>query len=108
VQDLRSIEEKMFEIRKAFYGDQVASELDKAATFPVASRAGWLVNEMWSSTAAPTGTQREALRIAREQFRPILSDIRTLVNEDIEALEQKLEEAGAPYTPGRSVDYGGQ
>jgi photosystem II stability/assembly factor-like uncharacterized protein len=108
VQDLRAIEEKMYEIRKKFYGDRVASELDKAAAFPVASRVSWLTNEMWTSTSAPTQTQRDALRIAREKFRPLLDNIRTLVDEDVEALEQKLEEAGAPYTPGRTVEYGKQ
>ena len=44
-------------------------------------------------------------RIAREAFEPVLKKLTALVEEDLKALETKLEEAGAPYTPGRVPRY---
>ncbi len=59
---------------------------------------------MWgtrSITSAPTQTQRESLKVAAGQFGPLLAELRNLVETDIKSLEDKLEAAGAPYTPGR-------
>ena len=53
-------------------------------------------------------TMRDGVRIAAEEFKPQLAAIKKVLNEDIKRLEQKLEAAGAPYTPGRAVEYGGQ
>jgi len=44
-----------------------------------------------------------SLEIAEEEFGPILQRLKKLVNVDLEDLEQKLEDADAPYTPGRAI-----
>ncbi len=106
VADLQQIENQLYAIRKEMYGDQVAGRLDQPSPMAPAARINWLTYEMWGSTSAPTETQREALRIADAAFRPILDRIRGLMDEELTALEAKLEEAGAPYTPGRRVEYG--
>jgi photosystem II stability/assembly factor-like uncharacterized protein len=103
--DLQAIEAKLYDIRKALFGDDVAATLDKDTPFSVSSRIGWLTYEMWSSTSAPTQTHRDALRIAGEEFKPLLERIRSVKNNDIRLLEEKLEKAGAPYTPGRDVKW---
>ncbi len=103
VNDFKAIEAKLYAIRKTMYGDNIAATLDKDDPFTVASRIGWLTGEMWGSTSAPTQTQRDALRIADEEFKPLLEQIRSVRNNDLRILEEKLEKAGAPYTPGRDV-----
>ena len=55
----------------------------------------------WNVTSAPTQTQRAAYRQAGEQFAEVLDGLRTLIETDLAALDQKLEAAGAPWTPGR-------
>ncbi len=104
--ELQTIEEKIRNIRTLMYGDNLAARIDKPTKFSVADRVGWLTGEMWTSTSAPTQTQRDALRIADEEFKPLLAAIRKLMDNDIKGFERKLEAAGAPYTPGRTVDYG--
>lgn len=104
--ELQAIEDKVRQIRTTMYGDNIASRIDKPTKFSVADRVGWLTGEMWTSTSAPTQTQRDALRIADEEFKPIVSALRNLMDNDIKNFERKLEAAGAPYTPGRTVDYG--
>ena len=103
--EFNAIENELFEIRKGMYGDEVAATLDRPTMMPVSSRVAWLSGEMWGSTSAPTQTQRDALRIAGEEFRPFLDRIRKVRSTIIPALEEKMEEAGAPYTPGRDVKW---
>lgn len=105
VANLQEIDNKIYDIRKAMFGDRLASTLDQGSKMSISGRIGWLGYEMWNSTSAPTQTQRDALKIAKEGFQPQLQAIKTVQN-DLKGLEDKLEEAGAPYTPGRSVEYG--
>ncbi len=105
VKDLQAIEAKLFDIRKAMFGDQAAAALDKDVPMSVSSRVNWLTGEMWSSTSAPTQSHRDALRIAGQEFKPLLERIRNVRNNDLRLLEEKLEKAGAPYTPGRDVKW---
>ncbi|MCB9284127.1 MAG: glycosyl hydrolase [Lewinellaceae bacterium] len=102
--DLKAIEDKVYEIRKVLNGDRVAGELDKGAPASVGSRLFGVTYDMWSSTSAPTQTMRDGIRIAAEEFKPQLEKIKEVLHVDIKALEKKLEEAGAPYTPGRDVE----
>jgi len=44
---------------------------------------------------------RDNLALTGKLFTPVLADLTTLVTVDIKGLEDKLEAAGAPYTPGR-------
>jgi len=105
LEDLKAIDNQLYEIRKGMFGDEVANMLDKPDMMPIASRVGWLSGEMWGSTSAPTQTQRDALRIAGTEFKPMLERLRKIRSEGIPALEEKLERAGAPYTPGRDIKW---
>ena len=103
---LNKVEAKVADIREAMYGDRTASRVDAPSKPGISSRIGRVVYGMYRTTSAPTQTQRDNLRIAEEAFQPILTRIRNIMNTDIKNLETKLEAAGAPYTPGRMVDYG--
>lgn len=105
VADLQAIDNKLYDIQKVMYGDGVASRLDQGSKMSISGRISWVGYEMWNSTSAPTQTQRDAIRIAEEAFEPQLQAIKQVQN-DLGKLEERLEEAGAPYTPGRSVEYG--
>lgn len=104
--EIQKIQDEMKAIRKEFYGDNIASTLDQPSPFTISNRIGWLTYEMWNSTSAPTNTQRESLKIVKRDFKPILTRIKKVYNEDLKSLEKKLDEAGAPYTPGRDLEYG--
>ncbi|MEE8277609.1 MAG: hypothetical protein V3R89_02680 [Thermoanaerobaculia bacterium] len=55
----------------------------------------------WTSTSAPTQTHRDAYAIAGEAFAEVLEEVRSLIEEDLARLEERLEAAGGPWTPGR-------
>jgi hypothetical protein len=56
---------------------------------------------MWRTTSSPTQTQRESYNIASEQFKPILAQVKRLIEIDLANLEAQMEKFGAPWTPGR-------
>ena len=87
----------------ALYGDSSKTRLDIDQPPTPAGRIGWIEYEQGSSTAPPTGTHKMSYQIAKDEFEPILTRLRNLVNTDLESLEQMLEDADAPYTPGRAI-----
>ncbi len=48
---------------------------------------------------------KDEVRLAGEAFGPVLQKLKKLVSQDIQNLERKLEEAGAPYTPGGRIEW---
>lgn len=92
---------KLAAIATSLNGDRVAAELDLDRPATVASRVGSIQYEMFYSTSSPTTTHQESFKIAKEEFQPILSEIRKLITEDLVKLQKQLETAGAPYTPNR-------
>jgi hypothetical protein len=44
---------------------------------------------------------REQYAAAAAEFETVLASLKTAMQTDLAALEQKLEAAGAPFTPGR-------
>lgn len=97
------IETNLTELNRQLNGDPVKSKLDIDEPMPPASRIGWITYEQKYSTSAPTKTHRTSLEIAREEFAPILDGLQKLANEKVPALEAMLEQADAPYTPGRAI-----
>lgn len=80
-------------------GDQTLAKHEEPLPLSIDDRVGVAVE--WHATSAPTQTQRDAFKYAGEEFTVVLKDLRKLVEKDLKALEDKLDEAGAPWTPGR-------
>ena len=85
------------------YGDNIKSKLDIGAPPTPAGRIGWITYEQKHSTADVTKTHRDSYAIAKEEFAPILDLLTEIATKDVPALESKLENADAPYTPGRAI-----
>ncbi len=82
-------------------GDRTRSERNEPTLPSINERVENVANDQWNSTTPPTETQRDAYRYAGSAFAEVLADLRTLVEQDLGDLESKLEQAGAPWTPGR-------
>lgn len=105
---LKQLKGKMQAIQEVMYGDRLAGRVDKDVPPSIANRIGSVTYEMWSSTSAPTQTHRDGLQLAQKAFAPVLTALNNLVEKDLVQMEEKLEKAGAPYTPGRRIEYGKQ
>ena len=67
----------------------------------VAERVGVVVGATRFAIAKPTGTQREAYRVASADLAREVAKLRTLIDVDAKELAKALDAAGAPWTPGR-------
>ncbi len=101
LQEARALEDRLHAIDVALSGDATIRSRSESTPPSIADRVDDVVSGHWTSTSAPTETQREACRIAGAAFEPVLEDLRRLLEDDLPALEAKLDDAGAPWTPGR-------
>jgi hypothetical protein len=99
--EARALEDRLHAIDVALSGDATIRSRSESTPPSISDRVDDVVSGHWTSTSAPSETQREACRIAGEAFEPLLEDLRRLLEDDLPALEAKLDEAGAPWTPGR-------
>ncbi len=82
-------------------GDPTLRKHQEPTPPSISSRVRSIVNAQWRVTSAPTASDREAYRHAGDAFGKTLALLRRLVENDLKSLENKLEAAGAPWTPGR-------
>ena len=103
MKDYYALDKKLKDLSTKMYGDRIKTQLDIDQPPTPAGRIGWIDYEQKYSTSEPTKTHRESYKIAKEEFMPLLEELQQLAENDLEALEKKLEEADAPYTPGRAI-----
>ncbi len=101
VKDVVIIEDKLRVIQKKLNGDQIANRLEIDVPPTISSRLLGAIYDGSRTTSDPTRTMKEQLQIAALEFEPLLADLKAVISNDLHVLEQKLEAAGAPYTPGR-------
>ncbi|MGB7490725.1 MAG: hypothetical protein WBN62_10370, partial [Thermoanaerobaculia bacterium] len=87
-------------IQLAFAGDRTKSSRNVFTPPSLVGRVERIASDQWDTTQAPTTTHQQAYDWATEAYESELAEIKELVV-DLEALEEKAEEAGAPWTPGR-------
>lgn len=102
---IQFVEQALNSVNVQLSGDRTASRLQRATAPSISNRVSYLVNGSWYVTSTPTQTQRDGYRYAGEAFTTVLADLRRIVTEDIVAIENQLERAGAPWTPGRIPEW---
>jgi photosystem II stability/assembly factor-like uncharacterized protein len=101
VDEAEALETRLQNIDEKLNGNSVIRAHNEADPPSIIERVGQVVNGHWTSTSAPTETHLEGYRLASQAFAPVLADLRQLIEVDLKNLENKLEAAGAPWTPGR-------
>jgi len=99
--EIDSLDNQLDDMKVVMNGDRTIRSHSEPTTPGLRSRVSRVMWGTRSITTAPTQTQRESLAVAAGQFGPLLEELRSFVENDIQNLEDKLEAAGAPYTPGR-------
>jgi photosystem II stability/assembly factor-like uncharacterized protein len=95
------IEKSLKGLQEELNGDPVKSRIDMDQEPSIAGRIGWISYEMKYSSSNPTETHRNSLKLAKAGYTGFREQLKAL-EKQVEALEKQLDEAGAPYTPGRS------
>jgi photosystem II stability/assembly factor-like uncharacterized protein len=103
--DAAAIEKRKNELLKALSGDQALRQRNFNLPPSINERVGLVVGASRMSTARPTQTQIDQYAHAAAEFEGVLAQLRQLIEVDLQALEKKMEAAGAPWTPGRIPDW---
>jgi photosystem II stability/assembly factor-like uncharacterized protein len=101
----RQLEQRNHDILRALRGDEVLRARSENTPSSIVERVRYVVESERQSLARPTTTQREQYLIASDEFAQVLSRLRRLIDVDVKRLDQALNKAGAPWTPGRLPDW---
>jgi hypothetical protein len=100
-QSVRDLRDRLIPIRISLSGDRTVASRAERTPMSLSSRIGDLVGN-WTSQSAITQTHRDSFSVASEQLQTVVADLRAVEN-DLGALERRLESMRAPWTPGRGV-----
>jgi hypothetical protein len=89
-------------LRTRLNGDGIRGGLNESSVPGIGGRAG-RTRGHWSTRQMPTETHRRNLEIAASDFASLRADLSSLLENDLAGLENDLESAGAPWTPGRRL-----
>ncbi len=95
----QGLRRRLKDLYEKINGDKVIAEHNEPPPPAILQRLQTSIE--WGNMTAPSHTQQEAYRIAGQEFGPVLDALRQLVEVDLKGLEDQLEAAGAPWTPGR-------
>jgi len=98
--ELAALRARLREIDEALNGDPILPRFEGQARMSLKGRTDLIVSSLWVTTSGPTGTYRRAYDEAKAGFGEVLAALRE-TDGRVRALEDALERAGAPYTPGR-------
>ncbi|MEO6346988.1 MAG: glycosyl hydrolase, partial [Aquaticitalea sp.] len=101
--DLNQLEQNFEELQNRLYGDPIRQSLNESKSPSINSRVGEVVNGHWQTRQKPTDTYKRNIEIAQSDFSTFRVDMASYFRV-LEAYEATLDKAGAPYTPGRTID----
>jgi hypothetical protein len=97
---VNAVDKTLRDIDDEINGDPVLKSRNEPAGPALTDRITNAVNG-FTTTSAPTATHTESLALAEKQFVPLLARLRQTIEVELRAIDQELNNAGAPWTPGR-------
>jgi photosystem II stability/assembly factor-like uncharacterized protein len=98
--EARRLRERLADVQVALSGDTTVSSRNEPTLVSISDRVQSVIQGHWSASGAPTQVQLEQYAGARDDFAPVLDKLRVIAD-DLKRLEDRMEAAGAPWTPGR-------
>ncbi|HJZ68917.1 MAG TPA: glycosyl hydrolase, partial [Blastocatellia bacterium] len=102
------IQNRLRDIMRALRGDNVLRRRQENTPSAINDRINQIEEEERFSTSKPTQTHIDSYNVASQQFGEQLSKLRQLVDVDLKKLEDDMEKAGAPWTPGHVPEWSPQ
>jgi len=102
---VEALQERLNRLRDEMAGDSTLGRLSEPTPISIVERVQNIVYDQWWVSSPPTETHRDAYRYAGRAFEKALAELREIVEENLPDLESDLEDAGAPWTPGRLPEW---
>ena len=103
INEIRAIETRLKDVLEKFNGDPTRPKRNEAAYPGLTSRLRVMMFGAMGSSEGPTETHRRQYEIAGEEFTEAVDELRQIVEVDLPAFNDTLDEAGEPWTPGRKI-----
>ncbi|MGK7395833.1 MAG: WD40/YVTN/BNR-like repeat-containing protein [Candidatus Cyclobacteriaceae bacterium M3_2C_046] len=100
LKEINDLQKRIDNLQIDLSGDASLARRNFPTKPSISSRVGLIVYGLWNTTAEPTGTMRDSYQAAANQFEPLLNRVNQ-VKDEIGSLQDRLEQAEAPFTPGR-------
>lgn len=101
---VRTLEGRLADILLSLNGDTTIASRNEPAPWSVARRASAIYQGLMETRSDVPGLYETSYAIAAEEFETVLGELRSL-SDDLASLENRLEELGMPWTPGRLPDW---
>jgi len=95
-------------ILRMLRGDRILQARNYNVPVSINDRVNQIITEERFSTQRPPQTHVDSYNVAAQQFGEQLNALRTLVQTDLKNLEDGMEKAGSPWTPGRLPQWSEQ
>jgi hypothetical protein len=98
--DVKNIEDALNKLEMTFNGDNSLAKREFETLPGIIGMLENIVYGLWSTSVQQTGTYETKLNEIEKKFNMAYDELKS-VNSLVEALEKKLEDLDAPYTPYR-------
>jgi hypothetical protein len=99
----RDLERRLEQLRERLSGNERRENFGDPGPVSITRRLEVATMGNRLSTYGPTPTHRESFAIARREFDALAKELGRILDDELPALERRLDEAGVPWTPGRGV-----
>ncbi len=104
IQMVDALEEKLDAIRIQLFGDRIKRRLEIDQAPSLSNRINTAIFTGSSSMTDPTETSKMVRQIAEEQLGPVLESLKDILEKDVPAIDQALDQFEVPWTPGRIIE----
>jgi photosystem II stability/assembly factor-like uncharacterized protein len=94
------LEKRLAAVNVQMNGDNTRARREFETTPSLSTRINSIIGSLWASSSSPSQTYIQSYEVAAKQFAPLLAELRS-IGDEVKKLDEQLEKAGAPYTPGR-------
>jgi hypothetical protein len=101
--ELEALKLELFEVDELLAGNRSRRDMGEAISPTISTRLRVAARTDGRTDYGPTAMHRRALEIAAKEFAVVEPELRRLLEVDLPALEEKMEAAGVPWTPGRAL-----
>jgi hypothetical protein len=101
--DLADLQQETAQLAEDLYGNEAKGKIGQQEEATVSDRLYYAVSGVRSSTYGPTPQHLQSARWAEEGLDDIIMRLRDIRRERIPELEERLAEAGAPWTAGADL-----
>ncbi len=97
------IRKQLHALAQQMGGDDTLNRFQEPSPSSIMERIFSVIGGHWNTRLGPTQTHRESLATAANQLDSVQQGLARLIETDLASIEQRLDAAGAPWSPGRKL-----